>query len=569
MNNFVHYLNSLNNSDGNSKGALAESQITSPYFSKILVRRKISDFLMRQIVAEPCTIILTGHAGDGKTSLLAQLLIDLGCLSPGEMLKISDEVTSSKGMRVLYVKDMSELTKGKQETLLQQALDSPNKGISAILVSNTGPLINTMERLIGSTIDREAAVMELLDRMDTNELRPVSIASHSFYVINMARLDNVQITKHVFKNMLNPNLWLSCNDCEAVERCPIKNNQETALSMLDRISHFIEAFYRYLQEHDKRLTVRQIVAHLSFALTGNLDCKAVSSQKAMARFSYHFANLLFGYIGIKSSLSAKQIRAINEIGLLNLDTIGLKADYQMFVRGDYTVFAPPTADLLRQAERGYRVLAARDINIWPQYRRSIRRFYLVCSKEPEGLDQLLAEVYSPIFPIYLRAIKQDIDVLEKKRLENLVYAALYRIFTGVPPTDNDGVPLTVRRDSHSTQYVQLLKGMVPAEALSINVVKYETVAQDDLYRVVLQIGNYPFQLNYPILEHFHKVALGAVTTNLSPALSHGIDRLKANLVDMFSTDIVENQKRFAVLLQTNMGSRRLRCEIVGKTLYIQ
>ncbi len=568
-NEFVDYLNSMNSADANGKGALAEWQVQSPYFDKMLVRRSVSDFLRDKVTDEPAAIILTGHAGDGKTSLLAQLLKDLLCLPPGEKLKRTGEVTSPDGIRMLYVKDMSELTKDEQESLLQQVINAPSQGQSAVLVSNTGPLINTAQRLMGATADE--AIMALLERMDTNGDTPVYIADRPCYVINMARLDNVHIAGQVLSRMLQPEMWASCAQCE-VDSCPINNNIKLVASKPDRVAYFAEAFYRHLQEHDNRLTVRQIVAHLSFAMTGNLTCAAAAKLKAAAQFDYHFANLFFGYVGLNQDSAAKQIKAIADLEFMGLDGVSLKADYRMFVQQDYSEFDADTAQLLQQTDRRISKLAPVNDMVRLLHRRAIRRFYLLCSLKAEAcLDDLLGEVYSPLYPIYLRAVNQGLGVVDRKQLQGRAFNALYTLFTGMPPTDQNEIPLTVRRDGVVTQYVQLLKGSVPIHDISIqSSPKKGTIGQDvPLNEIVLKIKDLSFPVNFPLLEHFRKISDGAVATALAPSLSHGIDRLKANLMEKYSHHVDEDQKRFSLLLQTSKGAKRLRFELVGNKLYIE
>lgn len=140
-NPFVEYLNSMNNADANGKGALAETQVLSPYFDKTFVIRGINSYLRKLVFdGPPKAIFLTGHAGDGKTSLLAQLLRTSGCLPEGSALREAEVVETNLGHKMFYVKDMSELKKDQQEKLLREALEAPSKGISSVLVTHISHL---------------------------------------------------------------------------------------------------------------------------------------------------------------------------------------------------------------------------------------------------------------------------------------------------------------------------------------------------------------------------------------------------------------------------------------------
>lgn len=577
-NTFVDYLNSLNNADANAKGALAESQLTNPYYEKVLVRRGIGRFLMERLQQGPCVIILTGHAGDGKTSLLAQVLKDLSCLSSGERLKKCGEVQSPTGFRLFYVKDMSELTKDEQVMLLEKALESPEKGMSAILVSNTGPLINAARKLMpeNSTEESDQLMMELLDRMDTNKPDPVNIAGKPCHIINIARVDNVHIASKVLTNILQPDLWKDCENCTSAGICPIRANRDLVWKTLDRVSHFSTAFYRYLYEHDKRLTVRQILAHLSYAIAGNLTCRKVSGLSRLDLYRYHFANLFFGYVGRSPALTARQIRAISELQAIGMDCISLKADYRLFVQHDYSIFDEETADILRAADSalGHLVNSPQWRQVYLLHRRSIRRFYLLFSNlDNDERERLLGEIYSPIYPVYLKSRDNSIGLMGLRQLRSMLFNALYTIYVGTPPTSQTDIPLTIRRNDGATQYVQLLQGQIPAQDLSIQQARFQSEVDTDVtyneLRLQVKSVEETFPLAYPLLDYFWRIANGAVDTALSPSLSHGIDRLKARLLQEYGQAPNGDQKEVQLLLQTNQGVRRVHCYIVGNDLHIE
>lgn len=65
VNPFVDYLNSLHNDDASNQNAIAEMQISSPYFDTTQVKRPLVDFIARRL-SNGDFVILTGHAGDGK-----------------------------------------------------------------------------------------------------------------------------------------------------------------------------------------------------------------------------------------------------------------------------------------------------------------------------------------------------------------------------------------------------------------------------------------------------------------------------------------------------------------------
>ncbi len=111
MNSFVDYLNSMNNASSDTIAALAESQVHSPFFRKIQIGRNLGKYLADRISSgEHLAVVLTGHAGDGKTSILIQILQDLGFLDENSSLEPEKEYYNvGDGISLYAVKDMSEL----------------------------------------------------------------------------------------------------------------------------------------------------------------------------------------------------------------------------------------------------------------------------------------------------------------------------------------------------------------------------------------------------------------------------------------------------------------------------
>lgn len=361
MNDFVAYLNSVNNIGGNSVGSLAETQVKSEYFDKIKVDRRLGDYIAESIASkEYKAFILTGHAGDGKTSILVQVLKKLKYLKEGTGLEIEREYAD-----FYYAKDMSEIAEGQQVATLVKALNAPQKGKTSLLISNTGPLLQTFTKLkevekskAGEAFteeDKIALQSTLLTQLDKNEDKEIEVAGYKFLLINIARVDNVDFSKKILRNILEDSLWMECDTCPCQGRCPIINNKKLVSNQIERVSAFVENYYRFLFENDMRMTIRQIVGQLSFALTGNLSCEDIHNKYLKEPlFNYNFANTFFGYYGIEEEKDASQIKGIDQIRKLELDKIALDVDYRLFVNHDYSFFVPEIQNELQELNKKYR-----------------------------------------------------------------------------------------------------------------------------------------------------------------------------------------------------------------------
>ena len=576
MNGFVPYLNSTNNVGGNSTGSLAESQVKSPFFNQVKVDRKLGTYISDSVRGRDYkAFILTGHAGDGKTSVLVQVLEELGYIQPGEGLAAEKEYSD-----FYYVKDMSEIAEYNQELTLKKALTAPQGGKTSLLISNTGPLIKAFIALVTtekeqlgeklSEDDRIDLQSALLTQLDKNEDREITICGHSFILINIARVDNVCFAKKILKRILDEQLWTPCGECVCKDRCPIKHNRDMVERQFERVSLFVESFYRYLYENDKRMTLRQMVGQLGYALTGNLSCTEIGKKYLKEPFfNYNFANLFFGYCGLEKKQDASQIKGIEQIQLLELDQIALDVDYSVFVNQNYKAFYQDIQELLTNLRTKYRkhyqvsfedeANTIREQETENRLRRAMRRFYLMYSLDDNdsATESLLNQVFGANFSDYTKMIytRQPKHVLRK--LQAMIFQALYIKNTGSHPNNQSELPLTLRREDDVFQNVMLVLGRVSKNDLEIVQIPVESKFEDaeDKQSLFLRLNNDYFRLSLPMVSYFQKLIDGAIASNSNPALTHGIATLDAMLLEKFGDDIPQSEEdcEMRVIINTTSG----------------
>lgn len=591
MNDFINYLNSTNNVGGNSTGSLAESQVKSTYYDSVKVDRKLGTYITDCIESrEHKAFILTGHAGDGKTSILVQVLKTLGHLQNGAGLSVEEEFDN-----FLYIKDMSEIAAEHQVEALKKALHAPNDGKTSLLISNTGPLLKTFEALnkeqieeTGETFtekDRLALQSTLLTQLDTNSDRVITVAGYSFILVNIARVDNVPFAVKILKNILNPNLWSPCSSCECADRCPIKSNCDIVTAQFDRVAAFVENYYRYLYENDKRMTIRQMVGQISYALTGNLTCQEISSHHLREPFfNYNFANLFFGFVGLKAAKDATQIKGIEQVRNLELDRIALDVDYQLFVSQDYSCFAPHISSELQSVSTKYRkhyqitdedqLLDEKKHEKELQLRRAVRRFYLLFSLfENDGdISNVMNQVFGALYSDYCALIssKQSKHVLNQMR--SIVFDALYIKNTGFLPNGKTELPLTLRREDDVFQNVMIVLGEVNRSDLSVIQTKVSSNFEDvdNKHELYLRMDGKDFRLTLPMINYFNNLIHGAIASNNNPALSHGIAQLDALLLEQYGECKPECEEdcELTVIINTTRGQEIERFAFDGNRLSI-
>lgn len=546
-NDFVEYLNSMNNASSANENALAESQVLNKYYDYIKVDRELGDYIYNKLFdGDKKAIILTGHAGDGKTSILIQVLDKLGYFKNGKKSLKQSELYDNK---LFYVKDMSELNEEVQSDILKDVLLYPNKGISSFLVSNTGPLINTFQHILDKDSFEELE-NELLNGLDTNNLEEIKLTlgerECSFLVINMAKLDNTYLIENLITKFTQPNLWKNCFSCDVKDKCPIYFNYFLCSNNKERIIDIIQKIYVWFQENESRLTVRQMVSHLSFAFTGNLNCKQIKEKiiyKNNVLFDYAFPNLFFGYKGTDVIQESFNIKGIKELNRVNLDENVLSADYKLFVDEDFTMFDNEVQKILIERIDNYQnslEFANQDgINI----RKAFRRYYIMISKLLEEENDILVEnIFSEAYLLYDKICKEKIGLKEKGKLNELVFTGLYKIFIGVYPTEGDKtLYLTLKKNLDDVQNVQLILGEINTKlnmSIKQKEINNKIEKTNKMFEVYVCFDNCDEKLflNLQMLQYFLRINEGEIFTSFNPNFTVGINRLKASLLKTYRYD---------------------------------
>ncbi len=573
LNAFIDYLNSMNNADANNINALAESQVTSEYYDAIRVDRKLGNFIIDKInKGEHHCFIITGHAGDGKTSILAQVLKNLSLIEAGEKLKEHAVITKGT-VNLEYIKDMSELSEEQQIQYLEEGLNAPSKGRSSIIISNTGPLMKGFRKFIsGDNNKLDDIENQLLAQLDENKCEELCIDDYKFYLVNIARIENIDFADKIIEKICNDNLWKDCEGCSEGDICPMLFNKQCVSRNIERVKEFVKNFYLWLQENDKRVTIRQIISQISYAFTGNEVCsqikkKRLTTSRNYKLFNYNFANLFFGYKGITKVEEASQIRGIKLLGDLALDQKTLAVDYDLFVEEKFNCFDEQIQDLIRDVwdaasmylegdNEDMDAISLQDYQ--QQVRRAIRRFYMIFSvqESEQECQNLYSQIYNKNFMNYCKGMFSKLGRGLQGYFQTLIFEALYIQNIGMPPEDDDNLYLTLRKNNSAPQGVLLLLGKGLKSDFSIKQLEKDTTIEDIEKKniLVLRIKNKEeFELSLPLINYFQTIVEGEISTDLNPALSHGLSELNALLLKTFRKRSSEDEVSLKIVVNTNVG----------------
>lgn len=548
---YISYLNTLHNYNAQNPNSYGEKNVNNHFFQDVMVEVSLSKYILNSIEGNnPHVIILTGHAGDGKTSIMYQVLSDLGIHFDPET-KIFD-YTLSSGRKCRCIKDFSEISDEDKKTVLYEAVNMPNNGDFVFMVANTGPLINTFGEMFEDAVECEQAKIELIDAMDSNTGKITEIKGYKIRVINVATVDNTYFAVEFLERLIQEKLWISCEECPKKQYCHILNNRNLIVKNKQRVYEFLEMNYVWLTEHGKRLTIRSMTEQLAYMITGGFNCNEVLM---MDKYKYLFTNLFFGFIGTIVDPRALNIIAIKETQNCGYDSKRLRSDEMLLVNHEYSkIFGKEVAEIVSDAEQKNVYVSG-----WIEFLRRTYFFTNIVTDE-QILEQNYEDIFSKQYRRYL-ALRNG-ETSPSKTDSNLVCDALSMIYVGT--TNNEQmIPLTLSRESGIAQNVQLITGTLMTKSIKI----VQRVTKDSLfndkkqrYSLRLEINKCELksEITLPLLNYFEELKNGIISTNVDPQLSHGIESLKAELSEMNDESYDET---FEMIILRNSGPKPVSLEI--------
>lgn len=552
-NSFVDYLNSLHNYNAQNENAYGERNVENPYFDDVMVKIGLCDYIHNSLVTEePHIIVLTGHAGDGKTSIMYQVLKDLD-ISFNTNERISD-FTLHNGRECQCIKDFSELSDDEKLDTLRSVIKMPQEGKFVFMVANTGPLINTFGELFDSFEDKEKAKIQLIDAMDCNDGEIKDIYGIKICVINVATVDNTYFANEFLDNIIQPKLWNECLSCPKKDYCHIYRNINLISDNKKEVFDFIDKHFIWITEYGKRLTIRSMTEQLAYMLTGGFSCEEI---KPFEEYKYLFSNLFFGYVGTRLNEKALNILAIDVANKCEYDNKRLRIDEKLIVGREYAaLFNNVVIDIIKNAE-------VKNVNAgvkgWTNFLRRTFFFMNIITDE-KIIEQISEDVFSKQFGRFLKLRSGKIK--PGKIDANLIADALSMIYVGTPNSENE-IPLTLSRESGIAQNVQLITGTISSRHMKVVPVKTNDALFNknrDRYILHLEVNKTELDsvISLPMLDYFEELKNGVIATNIDPQLSHGVESLKAQISSELNDDYSEE---IEMIILKNDGNKSVRFEI--------
>jgi hypothetical protein len=549
-NGYITYLNSLHNLSANGSNALAESQALSPYFGELYEPFPLANTVRQALTTgEDKVIILTGHAGDGKSTVALDVLKALknhSVTAPLPQSLKEREVIHTHDRTVSIVKDMSELSINQRLRWLDDAFGEQG---SWLIVSNTGPLLDSLTKFAeqGSVAipDLESQILTQLNTPHNAE----QLQQHTLYlgdvpkplvILNMTRLNNVDLGAKVLERMRDHSGWNECHGCSAETNCTLRKNRQALMdaSVIDRVRWV----YQRMTAYEQRLTLRQMVAHLAYSLTGGLSCEksqhfAAACQKN-SKVDEGLQRILFSesFFGYRAGEPHPDIQTLPAIKLISRIEFGspFAVDFErQLISAEPWISFPPELQAIATHWRE----RARDTE-GVRWRFVLRRMAYLYGQATDQLPKPTLMRFTDHFlqsPMLRQFEKWQRDGRleqnsEQRALKTTILKVLLEVYTGFSSgqfQDNDGrLYLTLRRsDKAVVQPVQMVLASFDHDDffLSFSASQCLPVLQ---YRT----PETRLMITLPLMDFIHSSSLGNLGSQLAPIHLTQLEVFRAKLL---------------------------------------
>lgn len=544
-NDFIYYLNSLHNVTPSNENALAEAQAQNKFFGSIHVPLDLTTFIKEQLLSDNNShVILTGHAGDGKSTIGLELYKQLTNYPMDRPLDRpmlpKEEVHLSNGITVHLIKDMSELSSDERFGIINSACTS-NQDERFFIISNTGTLLSTLKSLIinkGSNwLDFENELLSLLQKIEPSSFK---IEETSFIIINLAQIDNLKTVSVLIDKIIHGDYWEKADLCPHKDICPISLNIRALKESYSISKERILSIYRLLYEYGHRLTLRQITAHIAYSITGCLDCddivKLASMPTPQDTSESLFYNTFFGFRGNHFERDSSRLIPVQKIHSFAMGAKPYPPLERMLWFDDNAVLpkVPETVSQffnnLRNDIKEHKITADKS-----RYRNQLRRFLFMFGDKHADLNH-----YLPIFvgsQMLYSFIEWQKDISKvsnslMKQIKQKVIHVLQEQYTGITLPESckyHYLFITLKRSNIDVrQSVQILLKKIPIPNFTL---EFEPKAQSKnskQYSLVLceQVSKEKLILELPFLDFVMMRNTGEIGQKLNMSYLDRLERFK-------------------------------------------
>ncbi len=567
---FVSYLNSIHNLGANNKYALAEAQAVSEYFGELYepfsVAKTIYERLMQD---EDIVIVLTGHAGDGKSALALDILKKIRGISPEQHLKCApkdiERVDVGSGKIISILKDMSEQPSDNRRSIIENSLKEGSG--NWLIVSNTGPLLKAFSDYIDdsdsislSQVELEDQILEALNSpvMDNtfNDDHALQGFPKPVVLANLTKVDNIEIAVRLLKKMGKHSGWKKCGECLARSYCHIYSNVGLMTQSDSPVFERVAWLYQRLNEYDSRMTLRQMAAHLAFSITGGQECKEICERihfinneegRILEQGKHPFSENFFGFHASKPELKSENLYCIRLLMEHHFGSSSSPTVWRSFNEGTtdnwFTLPALYKSLFDFWVRRGH---IPKNVNI----RQSLRRLvYLFANfhKETMRSDTYIEEfLRSPMLRSlsdWRKCGKITLTNQDKKKLLRRILSVLLEEFSGFSADQYDNSSPTLylslcRTDRQIFQSAQMISSSFSFRDFQL---EFSVKKKLPILRCTKGDSSVYLVLSLPMLDYVILRSRGGLVEGLDPIYLNQFDQFRAKLLNQSEGSIEDGE----------------------------
>jgi hypothetical protein len=496
----------------------------------------------------PPSIILTGNAGDGKTYLCRQV-IETFTGQPIVEWENNDLVFHKDGLALRVIKDLSEIGDVEGRSVLgdlQTSLEEQTADTVFLIAANEGRL-----RALLSVPELKA----LHQRIDQHLAKATVDDSDPLVILNLNQVTTSAYVQSTLSFFTAPRRWQVCETCAAVSMCPIRFNRDHLAD--PHISDRLHLLYQLLEYLEAHVTIRDMLIHLAYAITGGLTCETVITRAELLEWEpqkYVYYENVWATVAESATRSKMAVaRHFQRLDVGNRarfeadDFIINGAPEHPDMRAEHTRLFSPAIDFnnrqFAQQRNDYLRGGAESPN--PDVQHPLLEWLPHCRRklyfewqDVEKANRLIPFVF---FPDYLRLIGEE-QIGALSRVARDIVRGLNRAFSGLFVNMDEWLYVTSQYAHAVEQPVPVIRLKRSLDSVRLEVVRDTSEAFDRDWSVLRLKVHHPrtgekdsisWEINLLRFEYLMRLAYGGTPNVLAEECDLSIRQFKDRLLTEF------------------------------------
>jgi hypothetical protein len=535
-------------------------------------------------------VILTGNAGDGKTYLCRQIVAGFTGQAVESWEALAARPIERGGIRLHVVKDLSELGEAEGAALL--------RGLAATMRGDTPDryLIAANEGRLRALLSADPELYALYQAVDSQLKQGVDSGSSRLVLINLTAVTTSSFVPAALRWMTAAEHWGSCQVCPTFARCPLRHNAEALADA--HVAGRVQMLYQLLEHLDIHVTVRDMLIHLAYTLTGNQQCAALrrldGQHRDLSKFAY-YENVWGGEPGSpfrrkanvaqhleRLHLGGHSLFDVDDFIVSGGDTPALQAEHER-------LFAPAVDINHRRFEQDRRAYieggadrqAEQEADALMGWLPHCRRKLFFEWREVERVNRLVPFVYlEPYLQLLHDGSQDQAKPLRgvSDQLRRQLVLGLNRAFSRLYLTDSNNLYVTTQYVHSAEQPRPLVRLTIATQNIELRVDRRSNHAYNrDRPQVWLVIAAPPFlvtesgrapepqswPVNLLLFEYLMRLANGGTYNILAEECELSVRDLKDRLLSAFAREPSGGAIEFFVAERRRYALRRLNIDDQG------